>query len=106
MTPHERPTTRLLLRFSEGDEPELEASEFSHPSLPGPRHACRGKDEGANEGFATFQWTAVVKVLTVWLLRCAAWARAVPEGRGPCPVLEGVKRTPAASLNWALSKGQ
>src|SRR5262249_37622117 len=77
--------------------------EFFHPLFAPSRHrAARGKDEGANIGYGTFQWTPAVKVLTAYLLRCAAWGR---RGTGEqFPTLEGFRTTRAATLNYAMSK--
>ena len=54
----------------------------------------------------TFEWTAAVKVLAAYLLRCAAWQRRDANGFAPpeFPRLEGGKLSPAASLSFAMSK--
>src|SRR5262245_44833171 len=93
---------RFLAIFSEVRE--LYQTEFAHPLYPpGVRRAVRGKDEGPSEDHGTFQWSAVVKVLAVYLLRCAAWGRG--NRLTSIPSLEGMRSSPAASLNDALSKG-
>jgi hypothetical protein len=99
--------TQFILHLTDGEEPELLRTEFYHPAYARDgRRTVRGKDEGAHQADGTFQWSAAVKVLVAYLLRCAAWARACPI-RNPgerCPVLEGGRSSPAASLNFALSK--
>jgi hypothetical protein len=99
--------TQLILHLTDGEEPELFRTDFYHPSYaPNGRCTVRGKEPGAHLASGTFQWSPVVKVLVAYLLRCAAWARACPNckpGEG-CPTLEGKRSTPAASLNYALSK--
>src|SRR5205085_2265597 len=72
----------------------------------------RGKDIGANVASGTFEWTAAVQVLAAYLLRCAVWGLRNSEHQfGPewrllpdFPRLEGRRGTPAASLNYAISK--
>src|SRR5262245_2265354 len=98
--------TRLVLRFT-GVKVALWKTEFHHPKYaPGGRRTARGRDPGANIAHGTFEWTLVVKVLVSYLLRCAAWALRREKGleSGTCPSLEGERGTPAASLNYALSK--
>jgi hypothetical protein len=99
--------TQFILHLTDGEEPELLRTEFFHPAYaPNGRKTVRGKDEGAYQADGTFQWTAAVRVLVAYLLRCAAWARACPNcnPEEECPKLEGRRNTPAASLNYALSK--
>jgi RNA polymerase sigma-70 factor (ECF subfamily) len=62
----------------------------------------RGKDEGAYLGSASFQWSPALKVLMAYLLRCAAAGRRCPQGTDP--ILSGERSSPAASLNFAMSK--
>jgi diguanylate cyclase (GGDEF)-like protein len=116
MAPPERElAARLVLRFTVGtggEEAALWQTEFHHRQFaPGGRRTARGQDEGAHAVDGTFQWTAAVKVLTAYLLRCAAWGQRHPKGRcgdtGPdaeCPALEGRRASPAATLNYAMSK--
>jgi tetratricopeptide (TPR) repeat protein len=109
MTPVKTMTlARFVLHFTGVTEPELWKTEFHHPHYaPGGRRAARGKDEGAHQADGSFQWSAAVKVLAAYLLRCAAFGRRdLDEGAagGGCPSLQGGKATPAATLNYALSK--
>ena len=100
------PGTQLVLYFTGSKEVELWQTEFTHPTWLGPggkRRTARGKDEGAHPGCGSFQWTAAVRVLSSHLLRYAAWGRRRRDGNEP-PVLEGGRCTPAATLNYALSK--
>jgi diguanylate cyclase (GGDEF)-like protein len=96
-----------------GEPPALSQTEFHNRRfVTGVRRTARGQDEGAHDVDGTFQWTAAVKVLAAYLLRCAAWGRRHPNGRcggsaGPdaeCLALEGRRASPAATLNYALSK--
>src|SRR4051794_3294540 len=99
--------TQLILHFMGTDTPELRRTDFFHPVYaPGGRHTIRGKKPRAHPGFRSFQWSPAVKVLVAYLLRCAAWARRGGDRQSgaECPALEGGPGTPAASLNWALSK--
>jgi diguanylate cyclase (GGDEF)-like protein len=108
-------SARLVLHFTggtAGEDPALWQTEFHHQQFaPDGRRAARGQDEGAHDVDGTFQWTAAVRVLAAYLLRCAAWAQRHPNGRcggaGPnaqCPALEGGRASPAATLNYAMSK--
>jgi RNA polymerase sigma-70 factor (ECF subfamily) len=94
---------RLILYFSGGTSPELLETRFYHTLFaPRGRHCVRGKDEGAHAGSASFQWSPALKVLTAYLLACAAWARRYNDGA--CATLKGERSSPAASLNYAMSK--
>ncbi len=97
------PIARLALIFSVGRGVALWRTEFSHPNYaPRVRRSERGREDGPHDGARSFQWTAAVKVLAAYVLRYAAWGR---RGRaGLCPILEGERGTPAATLNYALSK--
>src|SRR5262249_33106285 len=76
---------------------------FYHTKFaPWGHHSVRGKDEGAHFGSASFQWSPALKVLAAYLLWCAASARRSPNGS--CPTLTGGRSSPAASLNYAMSK--
>jgi tetratricopeptide (TPR) repeat protein len=108
MTPTKTLTqVRFVLRFTGSKDPELWKTEFHHPHYaPGGRRTARGKDEGAHPAEGSFQWSPAVKVLAAYLLRCAAWGRRERDGGAGtgCPFLEGRQHTPAATLNYALSK--
>jgi RNA polymerase sigma-70 factor (ECF subfamily) len=94
---------RLILHFSTGTAPELLETRFYHAAFaPRGRHCVRGKDEGAHAGSASFQWSAALKVLTAYLLACAASARRCTDAS--CPILTGERSSAAASLNFAMSK--
>src|SRR5262249_45327297 len=86
--------SRLVLHFTDQDEPELWQTELTHVKYaPSRRFAVRGKESGAYVGAETFEWTGAVKVLTAYLLRCAAWQRREVSGVAPpeFPRLEGGK---------------
>jgi hypothetical protein len=104
MTTVTTPTCKhLKFLFSIVGEIALLRTEFRHPCYA-PEGFCsvRGREEGPDEAADSFPWTAAVKVLAVCVLKYAAWGR---RGRaGPCPTLEGWSRSPAATLNFALSK--
>src|SRR5262249_37433718 len=105
--------TQLVLHFAEGVPPELWKTDFDHPSLTQQRlRAVRGKDPGAHAASGTFDWSVAVKVLMVYLLRCAAWGLRHGDGEAGAggaapeafPRLEGGPGSPAATLNFAMSK--
>jgi hypothetical protein len=57
-------------------------------------------------GLGQFQWTQAVKALAILMLRCAAWSMRVEQnGHSQPPQLSGRHKTPASSLNWAISLG-
>lgn len=94
---------RLILTFSTGPVPELLETRFYHAQFaPWGRHCVRGKDEGAHAGSGSFQWSPALKVLATYLLGCAASGRR--GSNGLCPTLAGERSSPAASLNYAMSK--
>jgi hypothetical protein len=94
---------QLILYFSAGSAPELLETRFYHKHFaPWGRHSVRGKDEGAHAGSASFQWSPALKVLAAYLLWCAASGRRSPGDS--CPTLAGERSSPAASLNYAMSK--
>jgi hypothetical protein len=94
---------RLFLYFTAGPDPELLETRFYHAQFaPWGLHCVRGKDEGAHFGSASFQWSPALKVLAAYLLSCAASGRRSPDGL--CPALTGERSSPAASLNYAMSK--
>ncbi len=99
---------RLVLSFTSNPSPQLVETTFEHPVLGKDRQlrAVRGDDVGASSDAAgSFKWTSAVKALAVLLLRSAAWGRRCPDEReDKIPVVEGWHGSPAASLNYAISK--
>jgi tRNA A-37 threonylcarbamoyl transferase component Bud32 len=94
---------QLILYFSAGSSPELLETRFYHAQFaPWGRRSVRGKDEGAHAGSASFQWSPALKVLAAYLLSCAASGRR--SSGDLCPPLMGERSSPAASLNYAMSK--
>jgi RNA polymerase sigma-70 factor, ECF subfamily len=96
---------------SGGSGPELLATRFQpSPMYEGAgqeRRADRGKPAGdadpRAQGF--FPWTSAVKALAMFLLLWAAWARRrQQDGSASKPVFQGMRGSPASSLNDALTK--
>ncbi len=90
----------LTLWFRGRETPELLQTEFIHPILGGgsPLRMARGKGNGAYGRFGTFQWTTAVQALVLFLLR-AKLRRTIGS-----PVLSGERGSPAASLDYAVTK--
>ncbi len=84
----------LLLYFSGSETPQLQEAIFSHPLLPIPRHSIRGK--GLSSSSLSFQWTTALQALCLLMLRY--------KRQGSAAKLEGARNTPAASLDYSLSK--
>lgn len=89
----------IELYFIEGKSPELQRIRFSHPSLEAPILSVRGKSEGAYLGTKSFQWTPAVRALAIFFLRAKARFLSLEQ-----PLLSGEAGSPAASLDYALSK--
>lgn len=92
---------RLLeLRFARD---QLVQTTFTH-EIPGKTiRAVRGKTSGAFRGCGVFQWTSAVHSMSILLVECALSSRRHP-GSSINPILEGQGRTPASSLDYALTK--
>lgn len=74
---------------------------FSHPLLPAERRAVRGRSAKTYTGFEAFPWSPAVQALAMLLLRACALHRKSPGSRF---VLSGDRATPAATLDYAVSK--
>jgi hypothetical protein len=91
--------TRLILCFADKDHPQLYRTAFEESSLGVSVQSVRGRTAGAFSGAGTFHWTPAVAALCLLILRHAA------SKSSDCPaVLEGEGASPAASLDYALSK--
>lgn len=92
---------KLALFFSARSSLQLEKTFFQHPRLASPLVAVRGKGLGANAKFGSFQWTPAVHALTYLIVSTAAdYASGIENDY----VLQGEAGSPAASLDYALSK--
>lgn len=91
--------TKISLFFAA--EAELYRVEFSHPLLKEKRIAKRGKGFDSAITEFSFQWTGAVRALA-WLL--VTDAAADIDGAECRPLLSGDKGSPAASLDYAISK--
>lgn len=86
--------TRLELHFSPGSSAQLRKAVFSHPKLSSPIVSVRGKGGGAVASDSSFQWTRAVQAFVLLVL----------DAKADGGVLEGEESTPAASLDYAISK--
>ncbi|MDD2943932.1 MAG: hypothetical protein PHC51_13325, partial [bacterium] len=64
--------TTLSIWLTQGEEPELYRTEFTHPRLQQMRYCVRGKTSGGIPGAGTFQWTSAVRALTCLTILHAA----------------------------------
>jgi hypothetical protein len=75
---------------------ELDEIEFLHPMLKTSLLSVRGKSTTGHYADATFQWTSALQALTILLLKSAAL--------GSDYLMSGLRASPAASLDFAISK--
>lgn len=95
-----RPATEVRLWFAATPELELIETEFRSPRL-----ADGVRKSGRTDPAYRFSWTRGVGAVAAFLLRWAAWGSGSRSGRRPrMPVLEGKRKTPAGTLNDALTK--
>lgn len=87
---------QLILSFFAN---ELVEATFVHPLLSREMISVRGKTAGAFGTCGSFQWTSAVQAFAVLCIR----ATRVDEG-GCAQVLSGTVGSPAASLDYAISK--
>ncbi|MCB0345713.1 MAG: hypothetical protein KDD66_11390 [Bdellovibrionales bacterium] len=85
---------KLELHFSSGANAQLRKTVFSHSSFLKPLVSVRGKSTGAADAQGCFQWTRAVQSFSLLALGFKI------EGGA----LEGAASTPAASLDYAISK--
>ena len=96
----------LSAYFLDHERPELDRTEFTHPQVSGSLRAARGH-AGRMHGFeGNFHWSSAVQALSILLLETKAWALLAPGEKEalPLPLLAGGKSSPAASLDYAISK--
>lgn len=94
-------TLRLFqFHFAGSESVELIETRFRSMPLDVPRVTVRGKTSGASRHAGSFQWTAAVRALCVLFVK-AAIAKAES---GEEPHLTGAHGSPAASLDYAISK--
>ena len=92
---------KLSMWFSEYEGVSLDQTSFKHPLLQSEQRTVRGKSAGALQGYFAFQWTPAVQALSLLMLNSARLALQ-PEAEQY--LLLGTHATPAASLDYALSK--
>lgn len=92
----------LSLFFSDSSPPELVETVFSHPLLPTPRVAVRGRPANIRMYPYSFQWSPAVKALAFLFLKGAIGKHLSSESSRVA--LVGQKRSLALSLDHAISK--
>jgi hypothetical protein len=94
---------RFSLKFLANETPELCETRFSHPLISGTRRAVRGSVSISALNETTFHWSAAVHALSILAVTTA---RSFHSGqyKHSFPVLAGEKNSPAASLDYAISK--
>ena len=96
----------IVLNFSEvRNTVSLDSVHFSHAQLPEPRFSYRGKGLSSLLCRHSFQWSPAVRALSILVLRTKCGS--LTHGSWPTqdlPALVGAQGTPAASLDYALSK--
>ncbi len=91
----------LKLFFADSQSPQLTHTIFSHGIVGEPILAWRGRALGVYESNRTFQWTAGVQAFCILCLKGAICCKGGDRSR---LILSGGARTPAASLDYAISK--
>ena len=98
----------LELFLTDKSNPQLVETHFVYPYGKAElvKRAARGLDEGAHSAdYGSFGWTRGVQALTVFLLRWAAWGGASKTDKNvPQPLIQGKRRSLAATLNDVLTK--
>lgn len=95
-------TRTLQLHFAGTSAVELYQTHFSTGGSSSPLLSIRGKTPGAFGKAGTFQWTSAVRALSLLLVQAkVVQLLDAPEIGG---VLIGDRASPAASLDYALSK--
>lgn len=106
--PHgeEAPMIQMIVSFVRyGDTLTLDSTRFRHPLLVHEVVAVRGARALATRG--TFRWSSGVRALTSLLVRHAIAMSEIREGASHdvgSAFVEGEDESPAASLDYALSK--
>jgi len=94
-------STAVVLLFEGGLRPELQELRFSHRILAAPICAVRGRAFRPGNTEASFQWSAGIRAISLFLTRAALLHL---EGNTSSPILEGGASTAAATLDYALSR--
>jgi hypothetical protein len=94
---------KFVLHYSSIQSTAPFSVSFEHPLSREIRKAVRGKNAGALQGFGTFQWTPAFQALCLLLLRVRAHAYETGATNDQ-PLLSGEQGSPAATLDYALSK--
>ncbi len=97
-----RPSTELSLWFASSPQFELVKTAFRSPAIPVEVNAVRGKTPRAYDTDITFQWTAAVHALGVFMLRAATQGER--GGLSSGPIMEGGPGSIASSIDAALYK--
>ncbi len=95
-------STTMTLRFAQTPSPALDNVSFNHALLEQERSCVRGRFSGAYQNHFTFQWSPAVRALSILMVK--ARARSLECGEINTPLLSGGAGSPAASLDYAISK--
>jgi hypothetical protein len=87
---------KIHLSLYQNGKIELDEIEFVHPLLKTSILSVRGKSCSGHQADATFQWTSALQALTVLFLKSTAL--------GSDYRMTGVRSSPAASLDYSISK--